>query len=60
MILALSAPTDAGPAIDSYAAGLRRMSGVYHVSGPRDLGRHTWEIESMLVARRSHNTRRVS
>ena len=45
VILALSAPTDAGPAIDSYAAGLRRMSGVYHVSGPRDLGRHTWEID---------------
>jgi uncharacterized membrane protein YdfJ with MMPL/SSD domain len=45
VILALSAPTDAGPAIDSYAAGLQRMSGVYHVSGPRDLGRDTWEID---------------
>ena len=45
VILALSAPTDAGPAIHSYAAGLQRMSGVYHVSGPRDLGRDTWEID---------------
>ena len=45
VILALSAPTHAGPAIHSYAAGLQRMSGVYHVSAPRDLGRDTWEID---------------
>ena len=44
VILALSAPTDAGPAIHTYAAGLQRISGVYHVSAPRDLGRDTWEI----------------
>ncbi len=44
-IIAVSAPTDAGPAIQSYAAGLQRMSGVYHVSAPRDLGHHTWEID---------------
>ena len=44
VILALSAPTDAGPAIHTYAAGLQRIPGVYHVSAPRDLGRDTWEI----------------
>jgi uncharacterized membrane protein YdfJ with MMPL/SSD domain len=44
VILALSAPTDAGPAIHTYAAGLQRISSVYHVSAPRDLGRDTWEI----------------
>jgi uncharacterized membrane protein YdfJ with MMPL/SSD domain len=44
-IIAVSAPTDAGPAIQSYAAGLQRVSGVYHVSAPRDLGRDTWEID---------------
>jgi RND superfamily putative drug exporter len=44
VILALSAPTDAGPAIHTYAAGLQRVPGVYHVSAPRDLGRDTWEI----------------
>ncbi len=45
VILALSAPTHAAPAIYSYAAGLQRMSGVYPVSAPRDLGRDTWEID---------------
>ena len=45
VILALSAPTHAGPAIDSYAAGLQRMSGVYHVSAPRKLSRDTWEVD---------------
>lgn len=44
VIIALSAPTDAGPAIHTYAAGLQRIPGVYHVSAPRDLGRDTWEI----------------
>jgi uncharacterized membrane protein YdfJ with MMPL/SSD domain len=44
VILALSAPIDAGPAIHTYAAGLQRIPGVYHVSAPRDLGRDTWEI----------------
>ena len=44
VILALSAPTDAGPAIHTYAAGLQRIPGVYHVSAPRYLGRDTWEI----------------
>ncbi len=44
VILALSARTDAGPAIHIYAAGLQRIPGVYHVSAPRDLGRDTWEI----------------
>ena len=44
VILALSAPTDAGPAIHTYAAGLQRIPGVDHVSAPRDLGRDTWEI----------------
>ncbi len=44
VILALSAPTDAGPAIHTYAAGLQRIPDVYHVSAPRDLGRDTWEI----------------
>ena len=44
VILALSAPSDAGPAIHTYAAGLQRIPGVYHVSAPRDLGRDTWEI----------------
>ena len=44
VILALSGPTDAGPAIHAYAAGLQRIPGVYHVSAPRDLGRDTWEI----------------
>ena len=45
VILALSAPTHASPAIDSYAARLQRMSGVYHVSAPHELGRDTWEID---------------
>jgi uncharacterized membrane protein YdfJ with MMPL/SSD domain len=45
VILALSAPTDAGPAIHAYTAGLQRMSGVYQVSAPRDLSRDTWEID---------------
>jgi uncharacterized membrane protein YdfJ with MMPL/SSD domain len=45
VILAVSAPSDAGPAMHNYAAGLQRMSGVYHVSAPRDLGRDTWEID---------------
>ena len=45
VILAVSAPTDAGPALRTYAAGLQRMSGVYQVSAPRDLGRDTWEID---------------
>jgi uncharacterized membrane protein YdfJ with MMPL/SSD domain len=45
VILAVSAPRDAGPALHNYAAGLQRMSGVYHVSAPRDLGRDTWEID---------------
>ena len=45
VILALSAPAAAGPALRTYAAGLDRISGVYHVSGPRDLGRDTWEID---------------
>ena len=44
VILALSAPTDAGPAIHTYAAGLQRIPDVDHVSAPRDLGRDTWEI----------------
>ena len=44
VILALSARTDAGPAIHTYAAGLQRIPGVYDVSAPRDLGRDTWEI----------------
>ena len=43
--LALSAPTNAGPAIHRYATGLQRMSGVYHVSAPRDLSADTWEID---------------
>jgi len=45
LVLAVSAPTGAGPAINTYAAALQRMSGVYHVSVPRDLGRDTWEID---------------
>ena len=44
VILALSAPTDAAPAIHTYAAGLLRIPGVDHVSAPRDLSRDTWEI----------------
>jgi uncharacterized membrane protein YdfJ with MMPL/SSD domain len=44
-ILALTAPTDAGPAIDSYAARLRRIPGVHHVSAPREQGLDTWEID---------------
>ena len=45
VILALSAPTDAGPTIRSYAAGLQRVPGVYHVSAPSYLSRDTWEID---------------
>jgi RND superfamily putative drug exporter len=45
VILALSAPPGAGPALDSYAAGLRRMAAAQRVSSPRYLGRDTWEID---------------
>jgi RND superfamily putative drug exporter len=45
VILALSAPTHAAPSIHSFGAGLQRISGVYHVSAPRDLSRDTWEID---------------
>jgi uncharacterized membrane protein YdfJ with MMPL/SSD domain len=45
VILALSAPPGAGPALDSYAAGLRRMAAAQRVSSPRYLGRDTWDID---------------
>jgi uncharacterized membrane protein YdfJ with MMPL/SSD domain len=45
VILEVSAPANAGPALRTYATGLQRMSGVYRVSAPRDLGRDTWEID---------------
>jgi uncharacterized membrane protein YdfJ with MMPL/SSD domain len=45
VILAVSAPTDGGQALRTYATGLQRTAGVSHVSAPRDLGRDTWEIE---------------
>ena len=45
VILALSAPTDAGPTIRSYAGDLQRITGVEHVSAPRHLGGDTWEID---------------
>jgi RND superfamily putative drug exporter len=44
-ILAISAPADAGAALDSYAARLRGVAGARHVSAPRDLGHGTWEID---------------
>jgi RND superfamily putative drug exporter len=45
VIVAVSAPSDAGPAMHNYAASLQRMLDVSHVSAPRDLGRDTWEID---------------
>ena len=45
VIVAVSAPPGAGPGLDSYAAGLRRLASVQHVSTPRDLGGDTWEID---------------
>ena len=45
VIVAVSAPPGAGPGLDSYAAGLRRLASVQQVSTPRDLGRDTWEID---------------
>jgi RND superfamily putative drug exporter len=45
VVLAVNAPTGAGTALHAYVAGLRRISGVQHVSAPDDLGSHTWEID---------------
>jgi RND superfamily putative drug exporter len=44
-ILAISAPADAGAALDRYAASLRAVAGADHVSAPRDLGHGIWEID---------------
>ncbi|MDQ6805474.1 MAG: MMPL family transporter [Actinomycetota bacterium] len=44
-VLAVSAPAGAGPALHTYAAGLRRVAGVQQVPAPRYLGRNTWEID---------------
>jgi uncharacterized membrane protein YdfJ with MMPL/SSD domain len=45
VLLAVSAPPGAGPALRSYAGGLRRIAGVQQVSAPRYLGGDTWEID---------------
>jgi len=45
VVLAVSAPTGAGQALNGYVAGLRRIVGVQHVSVPRDLGSDTWGID---------------
>ena len=60
VILALSAPAAAGPALRNYAAGLDRMSGVYHVSGRATSAVTPGKSTSMLVVRRSPNGRRES
>jgi RND superfamily putative drug exporter len=44
-ILAVTAPATAGPALATYAAGLRPLTGVQSVSPPRNLGHDTWEID---------------
>jgi uncharacterized membrane protein YdfJ with MMPL/SSD domain len=45
VVLAISAPGDAGSAMRTYAAGWQRLSSVNQVSAPRNLGPHTWEID---------------
>jgi RND superfamily putative drug exporter len=44
-ILAVSAPTGAGATLRTYAARLQKIPGVYHVTAPRYLASHTWEID---------------
>jgi RND superfamily putative drug exporter len=45
VVLAVTAPPSAGPALEAYAAGLRRIPGVRMVSPARSLGSGTWEID---------------
>jgi RND superfamily putative drug exporter len=44
LIIAVTAPASAGPAIGAYASELRGTSGVLNVTPPASLGRGTWEI----------------
>ena len=44
VILAVTAPAGAGPALGAYASELQQIAGVRQVSTPHDLGRDTWEI----------------
>jgi uncharacterized membrane protein YdfJ with MMPL/SSD domain len=45
VILAVTAPAGAGPALHEYAVGLQRTGSVRQVSAPRDFGGDNWEID---------------
>jgi RND superfamily putative drug exporter len=44
LIIAVTAPASAAPAVSAYASELRGISGVLSVTPPAGLGRGTWEI----------------
>jgi uncharacterized membrane protein YdfJ with MMPL/SSD domain len=48
LIVAVTAPAGAGPAVDGYARQLRGIGGVLSVTQPRDLGHGTWEISAAV------------
>ncbi len=44
LVVAITAPPGAGPAVDGYATELSGIGGVLSVTPPADLGHGTWEI----------------